>query len=109
MQMKFNVAKCHCMRVTRHYEYKRILHDYTLHQQTSENLQSPKFLGITLTENMNLGQHISDNSSTATKTLGFLCRNLAFAPRNTKEPPRLHIKLWRIYIKLEYATSLLNY
>ena len=90
-QMKFNVAKCHSMRVTRHYSHKQIIHDYTLHQQTLENVQSAKYLGITITENMDWGQHISDISSKATKTLGFLRRNLAFAPRSTKE---LHTKLW---------------
>ena len=37
-QMKFNVDKCHSMRVTRHYSYKHILHDYTLHQQNLENV-----------------------------------------------------------------------
>ena len=41
-QMKFNVAKCHSMRVTRHYSHKQIIHDYTLHQQTLENVQSAK-------------------------------------------------------------------
>ena len=81
-QMKFNVAKCHSMRVTRHYSYKQIIHDYTLHQQ---NVQSAKYLGITITENMDWGHHISDISSKATKILGFLRRNLAFAPRSTKE------------------------
>ena len=67
-QMKFNVAKCHSMRVTRHYSHKQIIHDYTLHQQTLENVQSAKYLGITITENMDWGQHISDISSKATKT-----------------------------------------
>ena len=84
-QMKFNVAKCHSMRVTRHYSHKQIIHDYTLHQQTLENVQSGKYLGITITVNMDWGQHISDISSKATKTLGFLRRNLALAPRSTKE------------------------
>ena len=84
-QMKFNVTKCHSMRVTRHYSHKQIIHDCTLHQQTLENVQSVKYLGITITENMDWGQHISDISSIATKTLGFLRRNLAFAPRGTKE------------------------
>ena len=83
--MKFNVAKCHSMRVTRHYSHKQIIHDYTLHQQTLETVQSAKYLGITITENMDWGQHISDISSKATKTLGFHRRNLAFAPRSTKE------------------------
>ena len=65
-QMKFNVAKCHSMRVTRHYSHKQIIHDYTLHQQTLENVQSAKYLGITITEKMDWGQHISDISSKAT-------------------------------------------
>ena len=57
-QMKFNVAKCHSIRVTRHYSHKQIIHDYTLHQQTLENVQSAKYLGITITENMDWSQHI---------------------------------------------------
>ena len=54
-QMKFNVAKCHSMRVTLHYSHKQIIHDYTLHQQALENVQSAKYLGITITENMDWG------------------------------------------------------
>ena len=34
---------------------------------------------------MDWGQHISEISSKATKTLGFLRRNLAFAHKSTKE------------------------
>ena len=83
--MKFNVAKCHSMRVTRHQHHKQILFDYSLHNQTLENVQSAKYLGITITDNMDWGQHVSEISSKATKTLGFLRRNLAFAPRSTKE------------------------
>ena len=55
-QMKFNVAKCHSMRVNRHYSHKQIIHDYTLHQQTLENVQSAKYLGIKITQNMDWGQ-----------------------------------------------------
>ena len=101
-QMKFNVAKCHSMRVTRHYSHKQIIHDYTLHQQTLENVQSAKYLGITITENMDWGQHISDISSKATKTLGFLRRNLAFAPRSTKEVAYKTL----VRPKLEYAAPI---
>ena len=44
--MIFNVTKCHSMRETRHYSHKQILHDYTLHQQTLENVQSVIYIGI---------------------------------------------------------------
>ena len=83
--MNFNRAKCHPLRVTRHQHHKQILFDYSLHNQTLENVQSVKYFGITISDNMNWGQHISEIYSKATKTLGFLRRNLAFAPRNTKE------------------------
>ena len=69
---------------------KHILHDYTLHLQTLENVWSAKYLGIAITDNMGWGQHISNISSKATKTLGFLRRNLAFAPRSTKEVAYKH-------------------
>ena len=48
-------------------------------------VQSAKYLGITISDDLDWGQHISEISSKATKTLGFLRRNLAFAPRHTKE------------------------
>ena len=84
-QMKFNVAKCHSMRVTRHPPDKHIQFDYTLHQQRLEQVQSAKYIGITSSDDLDWGQHISEISAKATKTLGFLRRNFAFAPRHTKE------------------------
>ena len=100
--MKFNVAKCHSLRVTRHQHHKQILFDYSLHNQTLENFQSVNYLGITISDNMDWGQHISEISSKATKTLGFLRRNLAFAPRSTKEVA-YKTSVWP---KLEYATPI---
>ena len=101
-QMKFNVAKCHSMRVTRHQHHKQVLFDYSLHNQTLENVQSAKYLGITITDNMDWGQHVSEISSKATKTLGFLRRNLAFAPRSTKEVAYKTL----VRPKLEYAAPI---
>ena len=51
---------------------------------------------------MDLGQHISDISSKATKNLGFLCRNLAFAPRSTKEVAYKTL----VHPKMEYAAPI---
>ena len=101
-QMKFNVVKCHSMRVTRHQHHKHIIFDYSLHNQTLENIQSAKYLGITIPDNMVWGQHISEISSRATKTLGFLRRNLAFAPKTTKEVAYKTL----VGPKLEYAASI---
>ena len=90
------------MRVTRHQHHKQILFDYSLHNQTLENVQSAKYLGITISDNMDWGQHISEISSKATKTLGFLRRNLAFAPRSTKEVAYKTL----VRPKLEYAAPI---
>ena len=83
--MKFNVSKCHSMRVTRLHPSRHIDFNYTLHQQTLEQVQSAKYLGLTITDDLDWGQHISEITCKATKTLGFLRRNLALAPRHTKE------------------------
>ena len=90
------------MRRTRHQHHKQILFDYALHIQTLENVQSAKYLGITITDNMDCGQHVSEISSKATKTLGFLRRNLSFAPRSTKEVAYKTL----VQPKLEYAAPI---
>ena len=103
-QMKFYVAKCHSMRVTRHLPDKQILFDYTLHQQKLEQVQSAKYLGLTITDNLDWGQHVSEISCKATKTMGFLWRNLALATRHTKEVAYKTL----VRPQLEYAAPIWN-
>ena len=103
-QMKFNVAKCHSMRVTRHLPDNQILFDYTLHQQKLEQVQSAKYLGLTITDNLDWGQHVSEISCKATKTMGFLRRNLALAPKHTKEVAYKTL----VRPQLEYAAPIWN-
>ena len=85
-----------------HQHHKQILFDYSLHNQTLENVQSAKYLGITTSDNMDWGQHISDIYSKSTKTLGFLRRNLAFAPMSTREVAYKNL----VWPKLEYAAPI---
>ena len=73
------------MWVTRHFPSNQIHFNYSLHQQTLEQVRSAKYLGLTITDDLELGQHISEIPCKATKTLGFLRRKLALAPRHTKE------------------------
>ena len=101
-QMKFNVAKCHSMGVTRHKHHKQIIFDYSLHDLALENVHSANYLGITISDNMYWGQHISEISSKATKTLRFLGRNLTFAPKSTKEVANKTL----VRPKLEYAAPI---
>ena len=71
----------HSMRVTRHLPSNQIHFNYSLNQQTLEEVRSAKYLGLTITDDL----EYSEISCKATKTLGFLRRNLALAPRHTKE------------------------
>ena len=55
-QMKFDLAKCYSTKVTQHHKFS----DYSLHNQTLENVQSAKYLGITITDiNMYWGQAVN--------------------------------------------------
>ena len=42
---------------------KHIQFDYTLHQQRLEQVQSAKYLGITISDDLDWGQHISEISA----------------------------------------------
>ena len=101
-QMKFNISKCHSIRVTRHLPENRIQFEYSLHQQKLEQVQSAKYLGITITDNLDWGQHVSEISCKATKTMGFLLRNLALAPTNTKKVANQTL----VRPQLEYAAAI---
>ena len=59
-------------------------------------------VGLTITDNLDWGQHISEITCKATKTLGFLRRNLALAPRHTKEVAYKTL----VRPQLEYAAQL---
>ena len=91
------------MRVTKHPLPKQIIHDYSLHNHVLENVQSAKYLGIT--DDLDLGQHINNVISKATKTLGFLRRNVTQAPKETK------VAAYKTLVRpqLEYATSIWNH
>ena len=78
--MKFNVAESDLALITKTYSSRlhtapANLRKYSVCKNSLHNTH----------REMDLGQHISDISSKATKTLGFLFRNLAFALRSTKE------------------------
>ena len=72
--------------VTWHQHYKEMLmtNHYTIKPWKIFSWQNI-LVYIETIDNIDWGQHISENSSTATKTLDFLRRDLAFVPRITKK------------------------
>ena len=89
-QMKFNVAKCHSMRVTRHQHHKQILFDYSLHNQTLENVHSAKYLGITITDNIG----VSMSQKSLPKQLRHLVSFAGAWLLHLGVLRKLHTKLW---------------
>ena len=63
-------------------------------------ITSVKYLGITVTDDLDWGQHINNVTSEATKTLGFLRRNLTLAPKETK------VAVYKAFV--EYAAPIWN-
>ena len=90
------------MRVTRHLPENPIQLEYSHHQEKLEQVQFAKYFGITITDNLDWGKHVSEISYKATKTMGFLWCNLAFAPSHTKEAAYKTL----VHPQLDYATPI---
>ena len=73
-QMTFRPDKCKLIRFTR--SHTPIPFTYTLHNQPLTNTRSHKYLGITLSSNLEFDTHIHNITNKANRTLGFLRRNL---------------------------------
>ena len=88
-QMKFNVAKCHSMRVTWLTTSKQIKYEYmmcyTIKPWNRLIVPSTLILLHVYQKKMDWGQDISNISSRTAKTIVLLNQNLSLAPRETKE------------------------
>ena len=54
-QMQFNIDKCFILRVGR--PKQKLLHLYTLHNQILSETDSAKYLGVTITSDLQSNQH----------------------------------------------------
>ncbi len=73
-QMAFHPQKC----TVNHISTKRhpTQTDYILHGHTLQQESASKYLGVTISSNLKWDRHISNTTSKANRTLGFLRRNL---------------------------------
>ena len=81
--MAFNPGKCTSLPVTR--SRKPLGHQYELHGQMLETVSTAKYLGVTISRDMNWSEHINNVCTKSNKTLGFLKRNLKISSRKIKE------------------------
>ena len=58
---------------------------YTLEGTDLENVQSIKYLGVTITNDLRWNTHVSNVCTKANRTLGFLRPNLHSCPQEVKE------------------------
>ena len=72
--MEFSVKKCHVLRVTR--KKNPVVHNYTLHGEVPETVDSAKYLGVTITSDLRWNRHFANITHKANQSLGFLRRNL---------------------------------
>ena len=73
--MRSQPVKCDMMQLTNKRSSK-IQANYTLEGTVLENVESKKYLGVTITNDFKWNTHISNVCTKANRTLGFLRRNL---------------------------------
>ena len=74
-QMTFRPDKCHHIRFTR--TNKPIIFSYHLHNIVLDTVPTHKYLGVHLSADMRWNTHVSSARGKASRTLGFLRRNLS--------------------------------
>ena len=81
--MRFQPVKCNMMQLTRKW-IKKIHASYTLEGTDLENVESIKYLGVTITNDLRWNTHASNVCTKANRTLGFLRRKLYSCPQGGK-------------------------
>ena len=82
--MRFQPVKCNTMQLTRK-RIEKIHASYILEETDLENVESIKYLGITITNDLGWNTHVSSVCTKANRTLGFLRSDLYSCPQEVKE------------------------
>ena len=72
-------------RVAHHKKHNKIDASYTLEGTALENVESIKYLGVTIASDLKWNSHIRNVCSRANRTLGFLRRNFFSCPQDLTE------------------------
>ena len=81
--MQFHPDKCEHIMITR--KRKPLRTTYSLRGHALKTVESAKYLGVTITSKLDWKEHIENTTKKASKTLGFLRRNLKNAAEKTRE------------------------
>ena len=83
-QIHFNPEKCQVLHMCTNKRF-RTKHSYNLHGHIFEDVDSAKYLGVTLTKYLSWKQHVDNTAAKASKTLGFLRRYLYNCTKKARE------------------------
>ena len=81
--MRLKPVKCNMMQLTK--KHNKIQSSYTLEGTVLENVESIKYLGVTITSDLKWNSHIRNLCSKAKRTLGVLRRTLFSCLQDVKE------------------------
>ena len=82
--MSFNPSKCSVIRVTAGKRKKVYQSSYRLHGQELEVVDSSKYLGVKVTNDLTWSSYLADVAGKANRSLGFLCRNFKQCTKDVK-------------------------
>ena len=72
--MEFNPSKCQVVHITR--SRQPINTTYSMHGQVLDSVDSARYLGVDITSDLSFTQHINRTTANASKSLGYLKRNI---------------------------------
>ena len=99
-QMKFHPEKCQVIHISTNKRHER--HTvYRLHGHTLEAVDSGKYLGLTISDDFSWHRHVDAVAAKASRTLGFLRRNLGQCTREVKNTAYTSL----VRPVLEYAST----
>ena len=97
--MGFNPSKCQVLHISR--SHGPIKHSFTMHRQVLDSIDHARYLGVEISSDLNFNHHINHVTVNASKSLGFLKRNI-----KTKHPG-IHEAAYKTTVRtqVEYASS----
>ena len=98
-EMDFNPSKCFVLNISRSPD--KLNFPYRLHGQVLSVVNHSKYLGVTISDDLSWNKHIEQITSSASKTLGFIRRNVCTSNEKIKEAAYKTL----VRPQLEYASS----
>ena len=97
--MEFNPSKCVVIHITR--SRTPVPSQYLLHGQVLESVAGSKYLGVEISSNLSFNSHIQNITTSASRSLGFLKRNIR------SKNPELREMAYKTLVRplVEYSSS----